>query len=136
MADPFATDEDLSAFWRPLDAEEGPRAVVLLRIVSALIRSEFSDIDDRIEAGTLDIELPKFVACAAVKQAMVAGDLVGVTESSETVGPFANSSKYANPMGNLYLTREWRRMLRPGGGTRRAFTINPLAPNAGEGFPL
>lgn len=136
MADPFATDEDLSAFWRPLDAEEGPRAVTLLRIVSALIRSEFSDIDDRIEAGTLDIELPKFVACAAVKQAMIAGELAGVDEMTETAGPFAHTNRYSNPMGNLYLTREWRRMLRSGGAGRRAFTVNPMAANAGEGFPV
>ncbi|PQP24160.1 Gp19/Gp15/Gp42 family protein [Rhodococcus opacus] len=133
MADPFATEDELAAFWRPLDAEESTKAVTLLRFASAMIRTEFGDIDARIEAEKLDPDIPKFVAMAAVKQAMIAADQAGITESSEQAGSYGVTTKFANPMGNLYLTKQWKRMLRPGGSGRKAFSINP-APNAGLGY--
>lgn len=132
MAD-FATVEDLEAFWRPLTATEQTRATELLGYASALIRTEWPDIDDRIAEGKLDPALAKFVALSMVKRVLTAGDMEGVSWSSQTAGPYTTSATYKNPMGNLYLTGDERRLLSPTG--RRAFTINTLAADAGKGLP-
>jgi hypothetical protein len=57
----------------------------LIRDASALVRAEFSDVDVRIEAGTLDADDVAGVVAGVVKRIYLSpGDMV----ESETVGPF------------------------------------------------
>lgn len=72
---------------------------------SAMLRARYGDLDGMVGAGTLDAGVLTIVVSGMVRRAMIgaaAGD--GVTQTSETVGPFSHSQTYANPMGNLFLT--------------------------------
>jgi hypothetical protein len=129
MAEPFATVDDLEGRWRLLSTEEQDQATLLLGDASTILRSEIPDIDVRLAATppTLDVELPKLIVCAMVKRAMLAGtDVDGVASAQQTVGPFTQSSTYANPLGNLYTTKAERRLL--GSTGQRAFTVDPTPP--------
>jgi hypothetical protein len=44
------------------------------------------------------------VAVGMVKRAMVAPS-DGITQQSDTVGPYSHSQSYANPLGNVFLTQ-------------------------------
>lgn len=105
MGNPFATADDVAARWRPLSSDEQDRADLLASDASALIRARYADVDARVASGDLDGQAVTIVVAGMVRRAMIgaaAGD--GVTQSSETVGPFSHSQSYANPMGNLFLT--------------------------------
>lgn len=129
----FATSADLVARWRPLDTTETARATVLLDDASAIIRAECAGIDARITAGTLGTDVAKLVACAIVKRAMLTGSVGdGVASVQETAGPFSQGVTYANPTGNLYLTKQERRLL--GYGGQGAFTID-TAPTYSGTYP-
>jgi hypothetical protein len=103
MGNPFATADDVAARWRPLSSDEQDRADLLASDASALIRARYADVDARVASGDLDGQTVTIVVAGMVRRAMIgtaAGD--GVTQSSETVGPFSHSQSYANPMGNLF----------------------------------
>lgn len=130
MAEPFATPEDLAARWRPLSADEEVMAGVLLGDASARIRVEFPDVDDRLSAvpPELDPAVPRMIVCAMVKRAMLASTDQGVAASiQQTAGPYSQSTTFANPTGDLYLTSGERRMLK--GSPQQAFTVSMSSPS-------
>lgn len=61
------------------------------------------------------------VCCAVVIRAMQSGDMQGVTQTSQTTGPFTQSWSYSDPAGALYLTKQEKRSL---GGTLRLGSID------------
>lgn len=136
MVAPFATSDDLAARWRPLSASEQSMATVLLGDASAYIRVEFADVDERIAATPqcLDPAVPRMIVCAMVKRAMLAPvDQGAATAVQQTAGPFSQSTTFANPTGDLYLTSRERKMLTASG--QQAFTVSmsaesPLAAHA------
>lgn len=104
--EPFATASDLAARWRALSAEEKARAEVLLDDGSALLAERLAragvevDPSDEVQATNL-----RSVCCAIVQRAMtVPEDMAGVSQFSQTAGPFTGSASYANPHADLYLT--------------------------------
>lgn len=108
----FANVSDVELRWRPLSAEEGSRVGVLLEDASALIRATNPAIDARITAGTMDPAVPCMVAVAVVKRAMIGGDdTAGVNSQMNVAGPFSQQITYANPSGDLYLTRAEKRLI-------------------------
>lgn len=120
----YATHEDLAAGWRPLSPAEQERATVLLGRASVHIDSEAPDVEARVTATPplLNPEVPKIVACNMVKRAMMSPvDQPPMTQFQETTGPFSSGGTFANPTGDLYLTKAERRML--GVGTQQAFTV-------------
>ena len=124
MAAPFATVGDLEARWRPLTPAEESTATVLLSDASARVRVECPDIDARLEAvpPTLDADIPKMIACAMVKRAMLAPvDQAPMSQMQQTAGPFSQSGTFVNPTGDLYLTKAEKRLL--GCGAQEAFTV-------------
>lgn len=124
----FATVKDLEAYWRPLTSDENRRAAKLLEYASAKIRQAAPSVDADIAAGTVQAIAAELVAVAMVKRALVVPS-DGVTQTTDTTGPFSESTQWANPMGNLYLTRDEVRSL--GGYSRgKAFTVDAL-PNPG-----
>jgi len=104
----YATVEDLEARWRELSESEQAVAQVLLEDVAVLI-------DSYGEPSNPDAAM--VVSCSAVRRAMQASatDLYGVSQASMTAGSYQQQWMYANPSGDLYLTKAERRMLGRGG---------------------
>lgn len=113
----FATVDDLVARWRVLSDSEERQAEVLLDDASDLIRTECPRY-----AAANPMTL-KRIACAIVKRAMLTGDdAAGISQYTQTAGPFSESLTYSNPAGDLYLTSAEKRSL--GYGRQRAFSIS------------
>ena len=126
---PFATRRDLATRWRPLAPSEEARATALLADASALIRARMPSIDTRLMTGHLDPDLPRMVACAVVKRAMLAdSDQAPVTQVSENWAGFAHQETYANPSGDLYLSGSDIKALRQ---PQRVGVVNVM-PNPGR----
>lgn len=104
MADPFATAQDVADRWRPLNEQEMSRAKLLAYDSSALIRARFPGIDAQVANGQVDRDILQIVVAGMVKRAMIAPS-DGVTQDSDTMGPFSHSQSYANPLGNVFLTK-------------------------------
>lgn len=129
MGVPYASTADLVARWRPLTASELATATVLLGDASAMIRAEFPDTDERIAADpqTLDPDVPRMVACAMVKRAMLAGvDSPAASSVQQAAGPFSQTTSFVNPTGDLYIATGERRMLRT--SVQKAFTVRMTDP--------
>lgn len=99
---PLATVEDLEAAWRPLSTEEQTRAAALIDRASRKVRRRWTDVDDRIAAGTLDAADVSDVVLEMVQVAMT--QTPGVSQTSEGAGPFNQSATYTNPNARLYFT--------------------------------
>ena len=110
MADVYATVGDVTARWRAMSDSEETRCVALLADASDMIRTTCPNWQ-AAGADTL-----RRVTCAAVIRALQSGDMAGVTQSSQTAGPFSQSWSYSNPSGDLYLTKAEKKAL---GGTVR-----------------
>lgn len=117
MEIPFADVADLEARWRALTADEVERAGVLLEDASQMIIDEGFSVDT-IAATTLSR-----IVCTIVRRAMESPAGFGVESLQEGIGPFQQTTKYVNPMGDLYLSRAERRQL-SGGSRQEAFTVD------------
>lgn len=112
---PFASSADLKSRWPEMP--DGTVADTLLADASQLIRDTCPGWASASEA-TL-----KAIACSMVKRAMISGlDNAGLSSSQETAGPFSQTWNYANPTGDLYLTRTEKQRL--GQGRQRAFAVS------------
>lgn len=122
----FADSEDLAKRWRTLSSVERGRADVLLEDASQLIL----DLDPHIQDRVSDVTL-RSVVCSMVKRAMQGpAALDGVVQSQQTAGPFQQGVTFANPSGDLYLTKLEKRRL--GIGVQRAFSVDLLAEDDAE----
>jgi hypothetical protein len=108
--EPLATYEDVQDRWRPLAPDEINRCTVLLDDASALLRAEFPGIDQTIATGGLDAAVVVAVVANITKRAMLA-PADGISQESETSGPYSHSQSYANPMGNVFLTQAERTLI-------------------------
>ena len=108
----YATVTDLEARWRELTDAESTRAEALLDDATAAI-----DLTARSVGVTFDqddetiMTAVKSVCCQMVIRAMLASastssvDIpIGASQASWTAGPFAQSTTFANPNGDIYLT--------------------------------
>lgn len=107
----FATPSDVEARWRPLSDAEKTRAETLLEDASQKILNE----DTRGVLDDLDAVTPTLrkIACYMVIRAMASGVEAGppATQHGWTAGSFQSQTTYANPTGDLYLTKAERREL-------------------------
>lgn len=120
----YATSQDLADRWRPLTTEEAARADVLLADAAVRIRAACSTVDERLAADPqeLDPDIPKLVSVEMVRRAMLAPvDQAAMTQIQQTAGPFSQGGTFANPTGDLYLTKAEKQML--GCGGQQAFTV-------------
>jgi hypothetical protein len=104
--EPFASATDLEARWKPLSADETARAGVLLAAASRMIRRTYRTVDARIAAGEINSEDVVDVVTAMVKRVMIRSDVEGLESRSETAGPWSYQDKFANPLGNMYMTAD------------------------------
>ena len=122
----FAEVSELEQRWRTLSDAEKVTATVLLEDASEIVRAECEEVGRN--ADDLPAARTRMVVCAIVKRSMQAAAAVpvdGVTAYSNGTGPFTESFTYANPTGDLYLTKQDRRRL--GIGKPRAFTVDTSA---------
>lgn len=105
----FAEVSDIEARWRELSTSEESRAAVLIDDASAMLK-KLVDVD---VADTRQLELLKIVCCSMVIRAMSAteSDSYGASNMSMTAGPYTQSWTYSNPTGDMYLTRQEKRLL-------------------------
>ena len=105
----------------------------LLARASRIVRAESArvgvDIDARIEDELLDPELVADVVCDMVAYATVSPGGIGVESLQQGAGPYQETIKFANPVGQMSFTRVHRRRL--GVPLRRAFEID-TAHNVGS----
>ena len=117
----YATVSDLQSRWRPLSDAEQARATVLLDDAALRIDSCVPPPD---EMTSQEQRARLVVSCEMVKRAMAAGVGVAVSQESQTRGPFNASVTYANPAGDLYLTKADKLLLGLGG--QRAGNVSLL----------
>lgn len=105
----YAEVSDIESRWRELSTDEQSRASVLIDDASAMLTALVDvDTDDDEQA-----QLLKQVCCSMVIRAMSAteADAFGASQMSMTAGPYTQSWNYANPSGDMYLTRLEKRLL-------------------------
>lgn len=108
----FATVQDLESRWRDLTDDEEARAEVLLSD-AAVYLSSLVVVDPENEQQA---EALKIVSCNIVHRMMnVTDDLFGVTEGTMTADIYTQRYTYSNPNGNMYITKQEKRMLGIGG---------------------
>ena len=102
----YASHSDIEARWRTLSTSEQAQADTLCADASAIIDSLVTVTADKME-------LAKVVCCNMVIRAMSASqsDAYGLSQSSMTAGPYTQSWSYANPSGDMYLTKLDKQML-------------------------
>lgn len=104
----YATIDDLAARWRPLNpGEEETRAGVLLE--DAAVR-----IDAAKPPASPAIDLPArlIVSCEMVKRALLTNpDQPAAVSTTQSAGPWSSGITYANPTGDLYLSKADRSLL-------------------------
>lgn len=108
----FATTDDLQARWRTLTEDELAMAVVELLDATAFIAGQLSKYDVAIDpSDEIQEQNLKRVTCDVVRRSMSprldsaqGTPLAPFTESTVTADVFTESYKYANPLGDYYLT--------------------------------
>lgn len=113
---PFAVADDLANRWHAFQESEIPHIDAVLADASDLIVTQCPRWRETSEA-TL-----KRITCAVAKRALLNEDTGGVTQSTQTAGSFSESVSYANPVGDLYLTKAELRSL--GCGIQQTFNIS------------
>ena len=127
--DAFATVQDVQDRWRALTPTEQTQASNLLDDAAVIIRSECPDVDSRIDDGVLDPGGPLLVSVRLVKrsmQSMTAG-LDNVNRLDNTAGPFSTSATFANPHGDMFLTKADRKLLGCSGQSAHMIDLAPEA---------
>ena len=122
--EPFATIEDLEAEWRPLSPDEEETAERRLATASLLIRRRKPSIDDEIADDEVLREVVTFVVCDMVKNSMNTAEVPsGVSQFTNSTGPFSQTMQFTNPGEDLYFKKIHRRLL---GLDDESFTVDLL----------
>ena len=129
----YADVSDLEVRWRTLTDDEQERAEALLDDASAMLDA-YITVDETDEQ---QMKLLKIVVCNIVERAMSTaaddGDLFGVTQQSITAGPYAKTFSYANPTGDLYITKAEKRLLGISGTGKGRTIMYGMAGDGDEG---
>jgi len=111
--DAFATVSDLEARWRTLTADEQVRADPLLKDAAIILLSEMNrcgvglDITSEVQHSALVM-----VSCNMVKRVLANGTGADVSSMQTTAGSYSEQRTFANPAGDMYITKAERRLLR------------------------
>jgi len=114
----YATIYDLEARWRTLTDQEIPLAATLLG--DAAVRLDAA-CPPSVPATMQELDARLIVSCEMVKRAMALPGGIGVTSVQSGAGPYQETTQYANPTGDLYLTKADKALL--GCDVQLAFTV-------------
>lgn len=110
--EPFATVDELETRYRLLSDTERERASTLLSDASALLRAEFvragKEIDEEDELQQANLVR---VCCSMVKRVMASGLDEDVSSINRMAGSYSEQRTFANPTGDMYITKNERRAL-------------------------
>lgn len=112
---PFATAGELRSRWPDMPLGSDPHAEVLIEDASQFI------LDVCPTAVDVSAATRRRIVCAVVRRSMEAALPPGMSQSSETVGPFSHSFTASNPSGDFYLTKAEKLAL--GEGRQTAFSV-------------
>lgn len=104
----YATVSDIEARWHTLTSSESAKAGTLLDDAAAILDTlaVFDSSDPNVAANL------KIVSCNMVIRAMSSSaDTFGMSQGSMTAGPYTQSWTFANPSGDMYLTKMEKRLL-------------------------
>ena len=106
----FATIEDLEILWRPLSADEAPRASALLPVVASTLRQEAinvgKDLDSMISGGEVLPDVVKSVGVDVVARALMTPTSgAPMTQMSESALGYTVSGTYLSPGGGLFIKK-------------------------------
>ena len=128
----WATYADVTDRWvGPNEPTDEDLVSALLADAEAVILSEFPQIQDRIEAGTLPQNVLTMVQVRMVSR--VLRNPENLTYTQQMTGPFSQAKNYGtNGNTDIWLSDEERNLLAPKRSKGKAFEID-LAPNAVPG---
>lgn len=123
---PFANAEYYTENFGDPPARIAGRLDKELERASRYVRQECPGIDARIDAfkidpnapGALDPDVAADVVCEMVQTASSSPAGPGIVSTQQGAGPYQETAQYANPIGDLYLSKKQRRYL--GYGRARA----------------
>lgn len=121
----YAELSDIESRWRPLSADERPRAQALLEQASRLVRLRVPSVDSRLALLTLEPALVADVVVAMVVRVLAAGvaGSAPVTQKSVTVGNITTSQSFASSNGGgLMLSADELALLSE--ARKRAFAVD------------
>ena len=132
--EPFADEEYFTANFGDPPPRIADRLGPELKRASRYLRRECPGIDGKISLfkededapGGLDPEVAADVVCEMVQAAAASPGGPGVASLQMGAGPYQETTTYANPIGDLYLTKKQKRLL--GYGTARAGNIDLIGP--------
>lgn len=106
----YATVEDLSTYWRPIEESETARANDLLSLASSRLRLYAAkvdiDIDAEIENDDDYKDAVKWVVMEATKRALQTPvDVPPVDNYSQSAGPYSENYRFTNPSGDLWFKK-------------------------------
>lgn len=104
---PYATPDELAAYWRTLTAAEISRATVMLNLASMRLRQIADQVsvnlDANIAASPVVASNAQWVVMEAVKRAMlVPMDTPPANQVQTTAGPYSENIVFTNPSGDLW----------------------------------
>lgn len=117
----FATLEDLTARWKPsppLSESEIETAGILLED-AAIWLSAFVDVDAEDEQQAALLKMVN-VEMVIRKMSSSRSDAFGVSQQTISADIYSQSTSWANPSGDFYLTRNEQRML----GITSSYLVN------------
>lgn len=119
-----ASIDDLKALW-PGGALDETRAGTVLQLVSSAIDALCAS--EGVDPSGVGADVLRLVTCQAATRMLMASDAgFGVTQESWGATPYSGSTSYANPTGDIYLTRTERQLL--GLGAPTCGFVSPKVP--------
>lgn len=106
----YATVADMISLWRPLKADEIPRAEELLKVISASLRYEADkvgkDLDAMIaENSDLALVAKSVTVDVAARTLMTSTDQEPMSQISQSAGGYTASGTFLVPGGGLFIKR-------------------------------
>ena len=125
--EPYATSDWWEENFGPLpEGITSDQLDKLLARASRTLRAEAAarhiDLDQQISNGLIEADLAADVVCEMVNEAASTLEYVGVSQFSQTGGPYTESHSYRDTAGRLYVGKDARRKL--GLSRQRAFSVD------------
>lgn len=100
----YATLEDISTLWRPLNADETPRAEALLKIVPEILEAEAQKVGKDLCFCNHAV-VKSVIVDVVARTLMTSTSQEPMTQFSQTAGPYTASGTYLVPGGGIFIKK-------------------------------